>query len=446
MLKSRLFFYLTVFLLVGFEGAASAQTEVAFRAAYEQALSHSLETQSAQNQSALVKSNESLGEYKDDAKIMLSSSLGARLAGKDGASVRNNSTEFSVVNPNEFGLEQSHSLTLTKPLYDFGRFDAQREQLGHLSKASELEIELVKQKVLYSVARAYARLQNSERVELIAKAQLEIAQTMREAMQRNYRNGLRSEADLLKTQVDEGRAQLSLERAQTESGLARAQLATLMTGTSSFLVESNLSVRPARARDFDDWQALTSKIKKAPRADVIQRQREELKGALNAELKTIESAKKPNLNAQAFAQVPGSLFPLRPSIGLGLQLTWEIPYSGVDKGQKLQVALRQKDLTLNAQQENNLRLQKSESALRTIDRNLAQLKRLETQFQLARKLKELVKRRYESGRASSFELSAADDDVLTAQLELRNLHHQITVALIDFSEAQGVENFDELFN
>ena len=369
-----------------------------------------------------------------------SSSGRARSGGASGGP----SPNFEIGDEYALTFDQTHSLSLNQTLYDFGRLSAQRKRSDLQRKVVELRVSEVDDALRYRVARAYLKILTSQQIQRTIELQVRNAQKKLTEIERSYRRGEKSEVDFVKSQADAGRAQLAVKRSQDEVRVALDQLtvffADVGNANAAGFVFPNLMLKSAQ-----EWSKLVGTWGVQPFKNAIGVRRDAEREALDAQLPIIETSKKPVVSSQISAQLGGNLFPVRPSALAQLQFSYNIPWNGMENDEKEKVLLQKQDLLLQDDIDTKLRLDKLSLARSQIDVSLSQISEIQNQVKILERYQELVRKRYNAGKASALELSTTEDEVINSYLDLSRVQVTVSSAALDIAEAVGVTELGNLF-
>jgi outer membrane protein TolC len=340
------------------------------------------------------------------------------------------------------------SLQLNGVIYDFGRHAARMAQAERQKEMQALTRDDVTLSLRFRVARAYAAWVEAERMLLISEEQIKISESRVGQQESNYRRGLRPEHEVVAAQLDLGRAKLARERSLTEVLRAQQRLADLTnskndTGSPEPLRLPKHLLRPPSPHVWDSLVKIFSgDLGLTPRD---KRRAKEVE-ALSHEEELIRRNRRPTLSGSIQAQ---HIIPWegkgRDLVSGQIQLSWDIPWNGMDRDEMRRVSLRRQDIKLATEEEAQSRREREMQALLTWQMARAQWQEVQRQVELAKKQRDLIQRRYDTGKASALELSNAEADDVSQQLELIRLQSSLTMAFIDIAEARGIQVLGEIF-
>jgi hypothetical protein len=176
------------------------------------------------------------------------------------------------------------------------------------------------------------------------------------------------------------------------------------------------------------------------------RRRERETTALGEDEDLVHATKRPLLSAGLTAQRAGVWGTEPANVYSGqVQLSWDVPWSGMSRDELHRIGLRRQDLELQEQQDMKARRDRDAAAQESFRAGEAQWTALAAQVELAARQHELALRRYETGKASAFEVSTAEADLLASQLDLIKLQNALALSLIDIAQARAVTDFGGVF-
>jgi outer membrane protein TolC len=341
----------------------------------------------------------------------------------------------------QYGIQGSTTL------WDFGRMETESERAALLVREKESLIREQEEGLAFRVARAYLKVLGAQEMSDLALRQIENATRKYNQVQQNYQRGLRPEYDLVRAEVDLGRARVTKKSRDDELAIARLQLALLLAleDRMDVRLEGDLRRVPSLSKTLADSFAGPSV------AAVFETRR--LQRAANALEESAISAKLwPLVGASAGAAWSrGTTLPETGDSGLKTTLTgavnvsWDIPWNGAYRDDSMRVALRDRELALSEEQELRTRREKSRLARTRLEVSVEQVALLEKQNLLSEKNLGIVRQKYDAGKASATELSVAEDEALNGQTELIRSRTSVAEALVDLAEANGVATVGSLF-
>ena len=410
--------------------SAEASTNLTFAEFLQKTQQNSLSVQQAEVAASAADARREVADYEDRLKVQLRSALSAtRLEeGRSG-------------DP-ETLRQQSHGLTLSLPLIDFGKSSGKTEGLSLLAESAKLGEKAAGETIHFAVARAWLAAQSAVLGEQITESQLRLAKSRVEEQTRLYRQGMRPESDLIAARVELGRAEI-VHQTETENRVvAKIRLATMMGDTASW----QSVVVPPLANDVDrvhGWFQESILKAEAKRTSSLQADLE--RRALDAELGSVRAELWPQINAEVGLREVGTPSPMNQEASGQIALTWEIPWHGMNREQRRLIELERKGLELKEANE-NLRFEgqwwEARQALETARRTAEGLK---SQVDLVQRQKILVEQRYAAGRATALELSAAETALLQVQQEAARVAGDAYTAVIAATEAKGLAGVEGLF-
>lgn len=403
-----------------------------FEHVLQQALTQSLDAQRAVLNLEIARADRDILTYENDPRGNLSASIGGSRPKRTGPQAQSGPRD------------QVYNATISMPIYDFGRHSARFEAANFTVEAKALAKEEVEEALKFSVARAYATVLAVERLKKVIKEQVEVSRSRLDIVGTNYRKGLRPESDVLAAEVDLGKANLALQRAKDDVRSARATLA-LLAGLSTDMVEAPLPEKRALDGNSERWADLFSHLPAGK--SVAERRLEKEREALQADQSLIDASQRPTLAGSLSAQRSGAWGQETQELYTGqMQLSWDVPWNGMHRDELRRLGLRRQD---NELQVNFIRKVKSDKeamakvAFKAAEEQYVASKQQES---LLAKQRELVRRRYETGKATALEVSSSEADLLSARLDLVRLLNAMTIAALDTAEARSVADVSVVFN
>ena len=414
-------------------------TPLTLNGAVSQALAQSLEAKRAALKQEQAKINAAVVDASNDPTLGLSGAWGARWQKR---------TDNSPASFKEQSTIHSYGLQMRYNLIDFGRQNAKELTALSQLKLQDLAKEEADEKIFWSVIRAYQDISKNERILEISREQKTISENRLSEQNKNYRQGLRSESDVITAEVDVGKAKIALQNSLNHVVLAKQTLAQLINSENP---NSNLDFSVTKgnvtAASPTYWDSLIKEIEqKSPQATTSQKIILASRDALIADENAIDASTKPVLGTLLAAEYSGDgdWSPLRPAASGQIQLTWDIPWNGMTRLSRQSLAIDKQDLDLR---EKNIQqsMQQSEIYARTL---ISQTKILHEAMQGQAKLVsrqfQLVQNRYQVGQASALDLSAAENALVILKLDQVRLSSNIAGAIIALAEARGVRALDIL--
>jgi outer membrane protein TolC len=160
--------------------------------------------------------------------------------------------------------------------------------------------------------------------------------------------------------------------------------------------------------------------------------------SLEAERLGVRASGWPELRAAVSAQEFGQWKPLNPTYSAQLVLAWDVPWSGMLSDQIRRSSMREADLQVAQQVERKELEERAGLARDTIAALSRQWDTVEGQVALVARQQNLVRNRYNSGKASAIELSISDMDMVNIRVDRVKVGSQFVVAAFDLAEAVGV--------
>jgi outer membrane protein TolC len=411
---------------------------LSYDAALELALTRSIDTQRANLGIDLAAADVAVLSHENDPRLVLSDTL---------SEMRPNATNLlgnTIANANRSGT--TAILQLSGMIYDFGRHAARLAQSENQKDLRSLTHEETLLNIRYRVARGYTSLVSAERAFVVAGEQVKITQAKLEQQRLHYKRGLRSESEVLAAEMDLGRANLVLSRAKAEIRSVRQTFASLLNVQEELVYQKPLPSQVLELKPPEKTVLLLARwgdvIQKNPR----DQRREKEAEALVRDEDLVRSMQRPTLTGSISAQHLMPWNGAARNVYLGqMQLSWDIPWNGMARDERHRISLRRRDLALLTESERNDRKDQDARARLTLENAAVEWQSSKNQASLAERQRELVQRRYDSGKASALELTSAEAELLTQRLELVRLQNTMTLALIDLAEARGVKDLRGVF-
>ena len=414
-------------------------TPLTLNGAVSQALAQSLDAKRAALKQEQAKINAAVVDASNDPTLGLSGAWGARWQKR---------TDNSPASFKEQSTIHSYGLQMRYNLIDFGRQNAKELTALSQLKLQDLAKEEADEKIFWSVIRAYQDISKNERILEISREQKTISENRLSEQNKNYRQGLRSESDVITAEVDVGKAKIALQNSLNQVVLAKQTLAQLINSENP---NSNLDFSVTKgnvtAASPTYWDSLIKEIEqKSPQATTSQKIILASRDALIADENAIDASTKPVLGTLLAAEYSGDgdWSPLRPAASGQIQLTWDIPWNGMTRLSRQSLAIDKQDLDLR---EKNIQqsMQQSEIYARTLISQTKILhKAMQGQAKLVSRQFQLVQNRYQVGQASALDLSAAENALVILKLDQVRLSSNIAGAIIALAEARGVRALDIL--
>lgn len=412
--------------LATFEHAMAA--EVTFRDAVLRVFEQSVELQRAKLAESLAQTDASLTNLESDPKLSAQALY-----------------SFQYPRPTS-PKDQTYSLTLSHTLYDFGRTGSKEKLAEAQVKVKTLTIQEVRDALYWETARRYQSLISALRISSSSTNSVKIAQDRMDTQQRYYRQGMRSESDLASAEADFRREQLVQARARDEVLFASLRLRALYDAANQTLeavavdipTASLSSISETRAKEFlGKWNE--------PNLSATQKRIDAQLETFVLQKQSIDSSRWPIIGGTVGGQESGTWTEVKPSLSAQLQVSWAIPWNGVLGQEQHKLAVQQKDLDLQKQNDLKTRRDLDKLAVVQIERLSAQLQLLRERAKTLERVQELVRRRYEAGKSSALELTATTADLSNARLDEVRQANSIQSALIDLAQARSIQDIQSLF-
>lgn len=431
-----------LFLSFGTECAgqeASPNKLVSLQEAVEQAFHQSLEAKRAVLSLEQARLNVESVETEDDVLLILNGAWGTRWQEKSA----NSAAKIS-----EHSRIHSYTAQVRYTLFDFGRQNAKESAAESAKKIQELTRDETDEKIFFTVVRAYQDVAASERLVTIVREQLTISQSRLAQQMRNYKQGLRSESDVVTAEVDVGRAQIALQTNLNQVLLAKRSLLRILRPES--LVDTDFSVEAGTVAKSGpkQWEELIRDIEKLAVAQTTtQKLLIQSRENLFAEEQSLEALVRPVIGTVIsgdYSGDSGNWSPMRPAASGQLQISWDVPWNGRNRLAKTALTLKKQDLALRESSLNLILAQNILNAKTQVDRTKSLFESMQVQLKLVGKQRTLVNDRYQSGQASALDLSSAEAALVNMRLELAKLSNTVASAIIMLAETRGVRSTELL--
>jgi outer membrane protein TolC len=404
-------------------------------------------------------------EASDDTKFTLRNQAGLRVQPSEKGPELEDSSRV-VLLPREAELFQSHTITAARELHDFGRKSAVRSEIEARAKLLPFDRRIAQERVRWRAAALLldARVAATEAQAVVALS--ENASARLATFEREYRRGLRSEADKTRAEADQLRAVALLERAREALRTRMVRLAAEIGAEPPLDAAQAVSLigGPLPTRSVEAWKVLFASVRAtsdavrkaaqdaAPNAgpsasgaptlggDATALALERLaleKAVIDQRAAALDGRTAPRLTGEIGAQLPGELLPLRSNVFAQVTFLWEIPWNGLNALEREGLARERSLLDLEADEIRRDAATRVRATAPVTDAHLRRLEVLERQRSTLDRLRELVRRRYASGRATALELSSVEDDLLSNASDVASLQGDIHAALLTDAEARG---------
>jgi outer membrane protein TolC len=395
-----------------------------------------------------------IADKEDDLKLSFRNQLGLRIKPLEQGPAAQEQEKIILL-PRQDELYQTHSIVVSKPLHDFGRKEARLRILEVEEKLTPLENAKLAESLQWKGAQLFLAFQDAAGVVKALEAQRINALKKRETQQSEYRKGLRSEADKVRSEADVLRVQMLLERANETLRQKAIQLSAEMNSESEVVMAQKQRVSlPARtAIDWKNLYAHALQVKKdagslntsgtnlAPLTLVELRKLEVEREILKAGLTVVEKSQTPLLLGEVGTQWPGELLPMRGSFFAQITFSWDLPWNGKDVLQKEEILTRIRISESKSEQRIADSQKELRASLPALQELIFQLEISENQRLTLERLKELTRKRYASGRATALELSTIEDELLSNATETVRLQGRIAAALLAYAQTRGDFSF-----
>lgn len=216
----------------------------------------------------------------------------------------------------------STSVTLTQRLYDFGKTGARVDEARANARASEDELERVRQEVALNVKLAYYGLLEAQRLVRVAEAAVERAELNLKSARGFFEVGIVPKSDVTRAEVELANARVGFIRARNAVRLAETTLANALgiAPPTPIEVQDILAYEPFVA---DPAQLLTEAFRARPEIRRAQAQVD----AARFQLRQATADFLPDLNGNASYGATSNDFPLREVWQLGFTFSWNL-FSG----------------------------------------------------------------------------------------------------------------------
>ncbi len=420
--------------------AAFAQTEtLSLNDAINKALSQSLEAKRAALKLEQAKISSAVVDASTGPTFALSGAWGARWQKR---------TDSSPASFEEQSKIHLYGAQLRYNILDFGRQKSKELSASSQLKLQELAKEEADEQIFWSVLRAYQEITANERILEINKEQQSISESRLSEQNKNYRQGLRPESDVVTAEVDVGKAKIAVQNALNQVLLSKQALAQLISPDNpTARLDFSVTKGNISASSPSYWDTLIKEIEeRANEMTIRQKIISASRDALKADEDAIDASTKPVLGALISGEYSGEgeWSPMRPAASGQLQLTWDVPWNGMTRLSRQSLAINRQDLEIR-EKDLQQSIQQSETYARTL---IAQTKTLhasmEGQAKLVTRQFQLVQNRYKVGQASALDLSAAENALVSMKLDQVRLSSNVVRAITSLAQARGVRALDVL--
>ena len=211
----------------------------------------------------------------------------------------------------------STNVTLTQKLYDFGKTGARVDEARANAKASEEELERVRQEVALNVKLAYYGLLEAQRLVRVAEAAVERAELNLKSARGFFEVGIVPKSDVTRAEVELANARVGLIRARNAVRLAETTLANALGTAAPVQVQDILAYEPFVA---DPALLLTEAFRARPEV----RRAQARVDAARFQLRQATAGFLPDLNGNASYGATNNDFPLREVWQLGFSFSWNL--------------------------------------------------------------------------------------------------------------------------
>lgn len=333
-------------------------------------------------------------------------------------------------------------------LYDFGRTGSQVLAADYQEKIQSLTIDEVNETLVWEVARAYLNYSMAAQLYQISYANLASSQAKYENVRTGYRQGLRPEADLVSAEADLGDIRLTLLQAEADAQLQRAYL-KLYLGDYDFDKSPTGSPSPNKPtwvlRDAKAWQDLFQGWDE-PEKSAAQVRRAVERESLEAEISAVNAASRPTLDLRLAAEEVGDWKDTDLTYTGQVLFTWDIVWPGQKRKQLQRISLERNVIDIDEAQELKTRREASSIALERFRLNSRLAGSAAAQVKLRAKQYQLARSRYESGKATSLELSNSELLLGNSRLVEARIINALSAAALDYAFARKIKDPSVLFH
>jgi len=344
--------------------------------------------------------------------------------------------------------DQSYGITLSKPLYDFGRQSASEAQADSQVRIQSLTTAQVDDTLYWQVAHSYAEVLGAARAADVAERQVEVAEAKLKEFKRTYGQGLQSKSAVVSAEIDAGRAHIAAQTTADALLQTKLDLALLVednTAAAHSLADTMVlpptglaAPTPEKARKIlEGW---TEHLQPTPATQIL----EEQKAALAYERDAVAAAKRPVISGQLSFTESGAWDDLKPLGIAGLGISWDIPWNGQSNDQYEKIGLKAQDIVLATRADEKTRGVAEAAAKRRLQAAASEYRLDNAQLVLLKRQEKLVLESYRLGNATALEVSTAESDVLSLELDKIRLANSLDTALIDIAQARGNKNITAL--
>ncbi|MBI2467962.1 MAG: TolC family protein [Candidatus Rokubacteria bacterium] len=313
-------------------------------------------------------------------------------------------------------------------LFDFGRTGALVEEARANFRATDAELERVRQAVVLNVRQSYLVLLQARRLVGVAEASLQRAELNLRSARGFFEVGTKPKSDVTRAEVDVANARVSVIRARNAVRLAETSLANALglDTTPELELQDILAFTPAL---FEPQALLQEAFRNRPE---LAQARARLEAA-RAQLAGARAAFGPELSASAAYGGSSAEFPLEERWAVGLQLSWNLFQGGFTINRLRETEALVETAQANAETlELQVRTEVEQSHINVVEA-AERITATEKAVESARENLRLAQGRYDAGVGTILDLTDAQLSLSAAEADqVRALtDHQVGLAVLE---------------
>ena len=352
--------------------------------------------------------------------------------------------------PTEEKKNLSADLSLTYQIIDFGRQSARSDEKKDAIEAQASKMEEIKQQLIWDLGRFYSQAIVAVKYFAVTKKQLEVAQFKEKETQRQFRSGIRPELDVVAAQVERGKAEVKLQKAEDRKAAAMRQLCLLThlgkeescQAAVQYELPSSLAEVTVPEKVINIASAWPFSASVAEKTRDIQRQQ------LDASRKEIDAEQWPTVNTSlVLLHTTGTRDAHKGTnqTFATLGIDWDIPWRGMNRIENEKISQQLAINDFSAQLELSHRRAKEQVALNDLKNFQREWDLLNTQKRLLELERSLIKKKYDNGKATVLELNQAESELIALEQEIVTLSGQSFITAVELAQSRGVTAIEKLF-
>ena len=354
--------------------------------------------------------------FSGSMNVTLPPQLGGLVAGMMGSSTP--ITEIEM--PDNIFMA---GVTITQPLYTFGKIGNAVESVRSAIKMSETSKEMVRREVKYSAVDLYWTAKMTDEVVKLAEKDLKSA---RDARRNLTSAGRASRGNLVKIESDVATKEINLSDAKFNRDTAYRMLKIL----AGIDVDEELNLTTEFPNDFSDLNA--GKLKNTPEWDLLNQQIRMYEKSARSK----RAGGRPTLAAMAsydyvsIANSADALFDKKgeQSAYWGLALQMPIFSGGVNRANATVEAMNAEAARQDLDKSKKLTTEKYDTAIAQYNHLRGNLATLKNARDLAARAYDFSRQRFIAGQTSAIELSEASSGLYQLDMALLNSKYKILMA------------------